>query len=541
MAANITKAYLLYVPFEKDYAHTLYFASAAAQQAYFLARKKFEATDLSYQRKDGVIRFPAQMDAILDKGCNYVMYQNAAYSNRWFYAFITDLRFENPQHTNITIATDCIQTWMFDITVKPSFVEREHAASDALGEHTLDEGLEVGEYVANRHKKAEYGGAIYEDSVIVVGVTKEPDGTNVKGGYYDGIYSGIKYYAFTNAQVANDALNNFLEGYDQDGIGEAVSCLFMAPKKLATPKDGGNITSSNLVSTQYINHSAGGDLNTTISMTTSKLDGYTPRNKKLMAFPFRYLLVANNSGASIPFKYERFYTTSSGTKTVISPSFIIEGCLTPGCSVRMVPLNYNGVSRNDEEGINMGKYPVLNWTSDVYTNWLTQNGVNIALQVVSGAGQIVAGAALAVATGGAGGAVGGGQIVGGVSSIAGTLSQIHQQSFAPPQAKGNLNAGDVVTASDQNDFHFYDMTVKAEYAKILDEYFDMYGYKCNRVKTPAKAHRKAFWFTKTIDAAIDGAIPQADLQIIKDAYNKGITFWRHTVTIKDYTQDNAIV
>ncbi len=526
--ANITKAYLLSVPLEKDYSHTLYFEDKTTQHEYFADKVKKQYTDFSYQRKDGILRIPDHIDNLIAAGCNYAMYQNEAYSDRWFYAFIENMEYINDGRTDVKIQTDCIQTWMFDITVKPSFVEREHAASDELGDHTLPEGLELGEYTANLHAKAEYGGSLDgngKDVYIVVGVTKRPDGENVAGMLMNGIFSGVAYYAFDNAAD----VNTFLSQYDSDGLGDSVQCMFMAPKKLIVKQTDGYIAGTNLVDSEYINYSGAedlGDRNKLLALTTNALNGYSPRNTKLLTFPFRYLLVANNAGASVPFKYERFFRIDENVKTFLPPEFKIEGVLTPGCSVRMVPLHYNGIDRNDDEGINLGKYPIVNWTSDVYTNWLTQNGVNIAINVVSGVGQIVAGAAIAAGTGGLATAVGGGSVVGGVTQIANTLSQIHQQSFSAPQAKGNLNAGDVVTASDQNDFHFYDMTIKAEYAKIIDEYFDMYGYKCNRVKIPEKAHRKIYWYTKTIGANITGNIPQSALQVIKDCYDRGITFWQ---------------
>lgn len=544
----ITKVYLLSVPLEKDYAHTLYFANKTAQNTYFQGRVKLKYEDFTYQRKDGVIRIPDQIDTLWKHGVNYVMYQNPDYNDKWFYAFITDMQYINDGRTDLTIKTDCLQTWMFDKLIKPCFVEREHTANDTVGENTVPEGLELGEYTANLHTKADYGGDIINDSIVIVGVTKDPDGTNVAGDFYHGLYSGVRYYGFTNNEIIDDELNTFLSKYDE-GIADAVVCMFMAPKSLVVLKDDYWITGSNLPQWCYINYS--GDpheglehLYKNVAMSTENLDGYTPRNKKLLAFPFRYLLVSNNAGAAVPFKYERFYKNEETGKTIIPPEFIIEGTLTPGCSVRMVPLHYNGVERNDDEGINLGKYPILNWTSDVYTNWLTQNGVNIALEIVSGVGQVIAGAAIAAGSGGLATAVGGGGVVGGVSQIASTLSQIHTQSFAAPQVKGNLNSGDVVTTTDQNDFHFYDMTIKAEYARIIDEYFDVYGYKTHRVKQPASGHRENYWYTKTIDANISGlnnVIPQEDLQTIKDCYNRGITYWRNPDLFKNYTVSNGIV
>lgn len=53
------------------------------------------------------------------------MYQNEAYSDKWFYAFITKMEYVNNNMTRIEIATDVWQTWQFDITFKESFIERE--------------------------------------------------------------------------------------------------------------------------------------------------------------------------------------------------------------------------------------------------------------------------------------------------------------------------------------------------------------------------------------------------------------------------------
>lgn len=539
--ANITKVYLLAVPLEKDYVHTLYFGSAAEQQTYFQSKIKKSYTDFSYQRKDGVIRAPEHIDDLIAAGCNYVMYQNAAYSNRWFYAFIEDMEYINDGRTDVKIRTDCIQTWMFDINVLPSFVDREHASSDEIGEHTIDETLELGEYICNMHSKS---GMMEKGCVIVVGATKTADGEQATGNIYEGIYSGVKYYVFPDNPTTK--ITEFLSEYDADAAAAAITCMFLAPAAFSPLYE---ITNQHPSINQpwqfWINDAhdlpAGAGQSSLIGMTTNTLNGYTPRNAKLLTSPFRYLLVSNNNGAAIPYKYEQFYTMQGNTKIMLPPQFVIEGCITPGCSIRMVPLDYKGIYRNDEEGINMGKFPTLNWTSDAFTNWLTQNAVNIGLDIAMGVGQIVAGSAVAAGTGGLGAGMGAGSIVGGISQIAGTLAQVHQQSMVPPQSRGNINAGDVITASNQNDFHFYDMTIKKEKATIIDEYFDMYGYKCQRVKIPEKAHRAAYWYTKTIDANIIGNIPQGDLQVIKDCYNRGITFWRNTANFKDYSVANGIV
>ena len=550
--AQITKVYLLSVPLEKDYVHTLYFGSAADQYSYFRGNTVKTYEDFTYQRKDSVIRVPAHIDTLYSLGANYVMYQNTAYSNKWFYAFITDMKYVNDERTDITIQTDCIQTWMFDININPSFVEREHATTDEIGDHTLDEMLEIGELTVNKKFTINYG----TDYVIVIAVTEDKDtanGTMTGGNLYGGLYSGVKYYGFDNTGVQ---ASKFIQEYAAAAKADAITAVFVAPKYLASTMDSKFTSGEEIESSLYpyiveinplVNQEAGGVEkpyweSVMNEFSTQNIDGYVPKNKKLFCYPFRHLLVSNNAGSAAMYKFERFFTQSdSGVKTQLEPSFRISGVLTPGCSIRMEPQYYNGAEVNTEEGINMGKFPILNWTSDVYTNWLTQNSVNIGLQLAAGIGQTAIGIGTAVATGGAGAAIGGAGIAGGVSSIANTLAQIHTMSLTPAQSRGNINCGDVITADGKNTFQFYVMSVKAENARIIDEFFNMFGYKCQRVKIPAKAHRSSYWYTKTIDANITGAIPQDDLQTIKDCYNKGITFWRSATKFKNYSVSNGIV
>lgn len=202
--------------------------------------------------------------------------------------------------------------------------------------------------------------------------------------------------------------------------------------------------------------------------------------------------------------------------------------MTPSGNVRMIPLNYKGIEKNDAEGINLGKFPICNWDTDVFTNWLTQNGVNIGLQV-AGAG---IGIATSVATGNPIG------VASGVLSIANTVGEIYKESKIPPQSNGNINCGDAVTAMGKNDFIFYNMSIKKEFAQIIDDYFNMYGYKINKVKIPNTNTRPNWNYVQTIDVNLVGSIPQDDLEIFKNIYNNGVTLWHNPNTMYDYSQNN---
>lgn len=545
MAENITEVRLLSVPLEKDYIHTFYFTSPEAQLDYFLNLQHKPFTNLSYQRKDGFIRVPAQYDTILQY--NYVMYKNAAYSQKWFFAFITDSKYVDDGRTDVYIETDVIQTWLSSCTIKPSFVEREHAASDTIGEHTVPEQLETGDYIINKKNK---NASLLTFSMVMATTVDLNNKVDDKfepaaGGMYNGIYSGLKYYLMTDTQ-ANRAIKALAEA----GQSDAIVSIFMAPSLYVDSlvPEGGTYSevqhNLNVVRKDWVNTFGVSD---TENYKPTDIDGYTPKNNKLFTYPYCYMLMTNNSGGSAIYKYELFNNPTDPDHC----AFYLYGSITPGFSIYISPRYYNGVDINSLEGLTLGKYPICAWTTDVYTNWLTQNSVNIGISVGSavvqtglGVTSAILGAALAPATGGAsllaGSAIlaGTGALAGGASSIASTVGEIYSHSLQPPQAEGNVNSGDVMFSAGTLTFTAYQMTIKKEFAKLIDDYFTMFGYKINRVKVPAVGHRENFWYVKTIDANIDGAIPPQDLQKIKDCYNRGITFWKNPAVIGNYQVSN---
>lgn len=545
----MTKVYLIQVPLENDYKHTLYFESRAAQQSYFQGRitaaNSFSGDKFTYQRKDEKIRINAQYDSIIN--CNYCMYQNAAYNNKWFYAFITDIKYISDGVTEVFIETDVMQTWAFDYALKQCFVDREHTDDDTIGANTVPEGLETGPYMCAKHTdcptpslSADFSDCCYvmASTLDYLVVNSDAEGyqrfKTASGKTYNGIYSGVGYFVFDKQNSADTVISIFTNY----GVLDAVQCLFMAPKFLA-PLDESKPTRQVKESTFAYENEIAFDK----KYLADKVTGI--KNNKLKTYPYCYLTVSNSQGANAIYRYEEF----SGEQC----EFKIKGALSPGCSIRMIPQNYKGSANNEEEGINLAKYPICNFQGDVYTNWLVQNSANIAAAETSGGIAVAAGilstiAGVAACATGVGAVAGVGMIGGGILStmngvnqIQSNLASIEQQSFTPPQARGNLNSGDVLTAAKKNGYQFYFMSIKPEYAKIIDDYFTMYGYKTNRVKVPNTNHRSRFWFTKTIGCELDGAMSQKDMQKIKACYDNGITFWRDAADIAIYNTPNTIL
>lgn len=557
--ARITKVHLLNVPLENDYKNTLYFADKTAQYNYFSSRIVKSYTDFSYQRKDNVIRIPENYDDL--QICNYVMYQNEGYSNKWYYAFITEMHYINDEHTQISIETDCMQTWMFDYTIKPSFVEREHVKNDTRYLHTVPEDLDIGiEMVVN-----DVVSKLYDDFYIIIASNYNPY-TNTKYAgmtIYGGVPSGAQWFAFhfNPINLSSDetfikewnALVKFITKSAEDGEAESIQSIFAVPKEIIKKYIGENHMV--LKSTWLENEFGTETLNVE---RPSKIAGYTPKNNKLFCFPYSYILGSNNAGSSNIYKFEDFYyfdgdeldleEMTNNMNHTSDCSFVIHQVPCEGGSITAFPTSYKGnvgnkgFIGNPGEGLVCAKFPTLSWSSDSYTNWLTQNAVNITTSL----GTSAIGAVTSLATGAAGGTAGLAMgAVNGISSyfntITSTLTSIHNANFLPNLSQGNTNAGDVMFSTGQIGFGFYTMSIKPEYALIVDEYFTMFGYKVNRVKIPNVNHRAKFWFTKTIGINIDGAIPNKDMQTIKNCYDNGITFWRNAADINNYAVDNAII
>lgn len=524
-----TELRLLKCNLNLDNNNQLTFSNATAQYNYFNGLTKKTITQISYQRKDSYIRFPEHIDNIIEY--NYVMYKNNNYSNKWFYAYITRMEYENDNCTRVYIETDVWQTWQFQLTFMQSFVEREHVNDDTIGKHTIPEQLETGEYIINGTDYIMYDYNTYP--VIAVTSAKNtglhyPDTTT-----YSNVFSGCYLYTFTS----NSEARKFVNIFDEAGQGDAIVAVYMIPGTLYNKLDREQFTDTEygITCTYSIIKNTTGIViedQKTITMQTS-LNGYSPKNNKVKCYPYNFLEIDNNNGASCVYHYEKFVNNSA--------SFQVAAAITPGCSVMCYPLNYNlkaddniltsGMKYSYNDGIPGGKYPVGSWRCDAYTNWLTQNSVSVGLQYAGGVAAAITGA------------VTGNFIMsaGGIGAIANTMAQVHQHSLTPDIAKGNVNSGDVTFAMLQTMFAIKKKSIKAEYAAMIDNFFQMYGYKVNSLKVPNITGRSNWNYVKLINPNIEGYIPQEDLEKIKDMFTNGITLWHTTSHFLDYSQNNSII
>ena len=526
---------LLKSPIELDERNQLTFSSLQAQTDYFMSLPYLEYDECTYNRKDGVIRFETDTTGITYEdllGYNYCMYQNSSYSNKWFYAFITEITYKNDGCTELKIETDVIESWKFEINYKPSFIEREHVNDDTLGKNTYPEALETGEYT-------EVGIDHYtelDDTCTVIGSTIRPDSMdNILGGFTGEKFEGVAYYIFMGLSAFSynhadqaSVLNAVINRFNSAGKISAISSVFMAPQKLVGWSTGATWTTITGTTITYRQATGTGTLNDFSINKPTSIGSYTPKNNKVLCFPYNFLSLTNNNGNNAIYHYEDFTYDPSTPNTF---KFGVKGVLVPGCSIRAIPKNYKGQTEDYSEGLSAGKFPICSWQNDIDTNWLTQQAVNRPIQIVGSGISIAAGAATGNPIG----------VASGVLGIAQSIGTIYEHSLIPPQAEGDIASGEVGFSLTKNTFEAHKIQIREEYAKIIDKYFSMYGYKVNLLKTPSFESRLNWNYIKTRGLNITGDIPQTDMQKIKEIFDSGITFWHNPSTFLDYSQSNSIV
>lgn len=519
---------LLKTPLEKDSEHTLNFSSLNDQTAYFLSKTVKTYTDFTYVRDNQTIVVDGSYDSIYT--CNYLMYRNNGFNNKYFYAFITKMEYVSENSTRIYFEIDSMQTWFFQINFNQVFIEREHVSNDTVGLHTVPENVELGDYIdqsVTQEERESFNYLVSNSRPLVVvsvtqtGISAIDQGT---GREYNGIYSGLINVCFPNPSSAEI----FILYLDSKFSETPVVSVFLAPWELCVD----NLTSWQTYSEgdftfqyQVVPYRTGTTYLKSSSLNkTNYLDNnYYPKNNKLLTFPYKYFLVDNNVGGCFDYKYEYFSDSTC--------NFQINGTLSVGCSIKLRPLNYNKLSGlNNLFSVDASKLPTCAYVNDSYTNYLTANAVNLGLSLGTDVVKLGASAIMENPTG----------MASSTLSIAGTIGQVYERSKRPLQAHGGVNQGDF-TLSAGLSFNVYRKSIKEEYAKIIDDYFSMYGYKINSVKVPNITGRRNWNYVKTIGCNFTGDIPQEDIEKIRNIFNTGITFWHNAENFLNYSANNDII
>ena len=317
---------------------------------------------------------------------------------------------------------------------------------------------------------------------------------------------------------------------------------------------------------------------------------YTPKNNKLLTYPFKYGMYGTLSGERMEYRYELLPSSIISYADNVTDSdtsnyglrFSVLSCILPSPMALCVARNYycNNLGyhygmnqdsalydeRSYEFGVSLNEFPTIPTTIDGYNKYLAETSSSYNMGVLKSLLSLVSSGsdvksvvnidnvgAMAYQTA--------------MAEVSVGLSYLERQTNAvlnPNYAIGVFSAPNLIMSAGYSGFYFWDYGVDIESAKVIDGYFTRYGYKLNANITPSRNNnekRKNFTFIKTVECNIEivnhtetvdniqivrNNMMQDDERAIEAIYNRGVRFWygknaNNVRLYKDYSVDNPIV
>lgn len=527
------------VPLSKGSVDTLYFTSSSAQASsiggYAIPGATF--TECTYQRNQrNTIRLGMPMGtsgANSALRANYCIFNNTAFEGKPIYAFVDTVDYVNNNTIDVHFTIDAMQTFMFDYTLGQCFVEREHSVTDQVGDNVVSENFTSLSMVVHSEDERflwdNPSGFLNTKYKTVIYHSKLDPQQAYTGEVVNNVYVGCEIQKEpTTATTINGAIQSILAN------GGEIRMMAAVPQSIADAGASGYVHSDSIT------------INTDIRQDTTI---YTPKNKKLFTYPFNYLTVSNNAGDEKQYRWEWFKQNAA--------HFGIYGGYVPAPECALVPYNYRGSQVAYGEMCFFNNFPQSCWNEDSFLTWYQRNSNSYAASctnnTISGFSNLVSSALAGAAVGGMQGSALGaygtaiGAIVGGVGSALNMQGKersleasVNDTIAAPDKVNGNSAASVVNEVIGCTGFTLYRMNVCVDQAKSIDDYFTMYGYATNKVKTPNRNVRPHWTYTKTQGCTVYGNIPAEYATEIQERYNNGVRFWKTASEVGNYSLDNSV-
>lgn len=542
------------VPFDPTYENTMYFDDLVAQNNYFNTKVSVAFERISYVRvSTGYMKVGWSLDGAYSVikdlyNANYMRFKNTSFENKWFYAFVDRVEYINNNTVGVYYHLDVLQTWHFDYSFNQCFIERQHTTTDVIGQNTIPEDFELGDYIFDHATEFDYTpyaivvtagdlGGTYQDGRVISGLSAKGDW-----------FSGVKFYPYNLTDATQVGyLNDLLEtAYTDREHMNTIIAVFCMPNIWADAV---------MPPSEYT-------VNIVPSGSTSgyPLGVYPARNAKLMTYPYNMLYVTNYQGGHLELHFEYFSNISACKLKVW-------GNLSTNPGLVIYPNNYKTTGDNFDEMLQLSGFPMCAWVNDAYKAWVAQNAGTINAGIfaagVSWADTVMKGKSLIDSKDNSGfwessktknaksnyvdakgqenqDRNGFTQSLGrSLVATAGIIGQMRDHAVQPPQAHGNAN-GNLQYQMGKMTFMWCHKHIRPEYAAIIDDFFDMYGYAIHRSGIPNRNARPCYTFVKTADCSLDGNVPVTDLRMIEEIFNNGVRFWRTNATfgVYDYTVNN---
>lgn len=332
-----------------------------------------------------------------------------------------------------------------------------------------------------------------------------------------------------------------------------------------------------------------------LSFEDNKHNIYTPKNNKIFQAPYDTIYVTSNNGNDDEYAWENFGYRTSNNRQIVS--FRICGTVLGTPEISIIPRQYDTWSDyNYTRRVSLNNFPSISWSEDSFARMWSENQTKITNGLIQSA---IMSMSSAITSGAVGMAIGGpvGGSLGGAIGAAAT--KVLNRGITKADVKAGMNrvlnlqsqnaqlanlegtagqkilshqVASLIDAVHQRDtlngeqsgsqipiiinkygFTIFRKCIKPYYAKMIDDYFSMYGYSIKELKIPNiqsadMSELRPHWnYIKNVQTTI---IPfedngehysvEHDVEVtLQSIYDKGITFWMDGEEVGDYSLDNS--
>lgn len=489
-----TIVHLLNTPLESDNKNQLTFASQNAQTSYFLSCVVRSFTDFTYQRKEAVIRVPVEADLLYN--CNYVMFDNINFLNKWFYAFIEQIEYINPNCSAIHIKLDSWQTWQFALTFKRSFVVRQHSQTDNFAGNLESEPLSVKCYAVDKIGLGSTDNIGILNQNVIMYFSKIPSA--VGGVNAIGLNSGALTMQYGKSYANMQLLKDDIDLLEQAGELDLVNDIGIGFFGETT------VTQDTIETNDFVN------------------PPFTPKNQKTLSYCYGVIKGSNEYKITVQELLKRTVDTYTEIYWGSSPFAFAQIRDIPNCLVEYTA------------------FPIANVTTSTFENSIMHSlKEQNTLQKANFLPNILNSFATTPKPTAAAG-----------RSVLGEFSELTEQAkkynlletdSIQPDSLSGFHSPSAVFAAGYGGIYLIRFAPTAEQFSKIDEFFTKFGYAYNKLMDIHFTNRPHFDYIETNDINIIGEIPNDDMNVIKRMFNSGVTFWHNPTTFGDYSQNNAPV
>lgn len=563
-----------------------------------------ETLELGRQIKidEGIIDVNKYSDS--NDAYSYIIIENNSpteTNERVYYCFVKEVEYINHKTARIHFEIDVIQTYMFDVDIKPSFIERSHMPRwNANGQpirNVAPENINIGsEY--ETIKSFTYNRNIdnyFETMLITTSKTLNYDYPQAGTGadVMSGVGTPLSYYIVLvpkEAQISNEKYRvnvngKYLYEYNEtapyiEGAWKSLSIFSAQNDEVYANRIVGvnylpffpfNVTATKTVNSSGATYTITGstqflDVEKVVTPTyhTIKVKGHHGiRLKDVIRFNFNNELKNHLQGRGFneskvlmhPFSRAVLYDNLGNNFEIKGQYLNTDVRIDALCSISSSPKiayivkDYLGRSDFDNaiiSGVNADVEVINDHTATYIQGRKNSDRVAMTQALYGGVTQTLGG----VAVGGVsammgnpmGVMAGGTMVAGGLSNawfgVNSIQAKVEDVKNIPPSLLAQSGATNLAVGHDLIRPRVELQLIGGENLKLVEEHFKMFGVSVHRLSPINLRSRKHFNFIKTIGANIVGSVPTKHLEKWRQIFDNGITFW-HTNDIMNYTQDNG--